>query len=1307
MRNRICRTLFWLAAVFQITSLFASANTNVHTSWMWHMHQPIYWPDRAPTNHFGDHYQNAYDTIQLKAAGSTVPSDDLAGTFGDDNRIQDYAAKNNNAYPHDMLQAILGLPNAGGQLNYSGALMENIASLGARNWGGYPSNWNSYNQQAHGWTTSGGKTRMDLTSFTYHHCIAPFVSDETLEMDILIDQRQQQIAWGTTGLTSRGFFPAEMCFSERIIPILNKVGISWSVVSGSHLARTCADYPFMSGSPENIEIPNKADQLNAAQGTSNYWTTSIDRGCSPSAVAPFGYQMHYARYVNPSNGVASTMLVVPADMALGWKDSYSTWDVGLIGPIASRNVTNKPSFVLLAHDGDNAWADGYSYWGPGQWADTFANTVAAPPYNYDPTTVEQYLSEFPPSTNDIVHVEDGGWAYADQDFGSPIMNNWLWPGTIVVNGRNVVDPSAVTSDDKADEWRTIIATENRVKTAQQITNSIAGGLYTNRIDQIRDPGYGLVTANPIELGWHYYLGSLDSGFVYYGCSGTHCASAVVAQSNAVRNVDAIINGNTALDTTPPTVFIPQRSPWNPGGANFGPEYQLNGNWNAAAPTNTDFWIWTYAYDVSGVANVTLFYRSNGSNEPPTQDEFKTYLGGSNTAAWVQQPMTQRVVAPVLSASPKYIADYYYTKVTGLSDTYVDYYVNASDTLGNTYNSPIQHVYVSPTPTSGGDTGTVSGCSGRVCVSPVPPVAGNTATITYTPAGGPIASASQVYIHLGWNNWGTVLSPDAAMTAVSNTWVYTTVVSGTATQLDCVFNNGTGTWDNNSGQDWKFAVTNGGVSQAPSTPTNLTANAVSPTEIDLGWAASANTLAYIVYRGGTSVATTAATSYNDVNLATNTQFCYTIAASNSVGTSAQSAQVCATTLNGSSPNPPATPTNVTATAVATNQINVTWAASSGATSYIVQRGGNTITTVGTTSYLDTGLTPNTTFCYAIAATNTIAGSAFSSSACATTPATPPAPNFQITSIALQGSNVLLSWVAPGGSTNVVQASNGATDGSYLSNFLAISSPMIIPGDASASVSTNYLDAGGATNSPSRYYRIALTNVVMLVSTQAFDNAAQSAYTSSWTNGSNGGFGLNPWALVTSNGSINNNGFFVGTSTNSAAGASPGIDTNGKSWALYANSGNTSVAYRAFASSLPIGGTLKIDMRNGYINTGGIDGFALRHGNTTGSTTNYNAGARLQYYFVGGSNYYTVVDSTGTHTTSAGYTGTGQHLAVALGVSDTYTLTIIDNASGTTNATINGTLAGMAGTSLDGISLFNMNAGAGTPYNLYFNSLLIYP
>src|ERR1017187_8389094 len=92
------RALVWISVALQVSCLFASANTSVHTSWMWPMHQPIYWPDRAPANHAGDHYQNAYDTIQLKLSGSLVPSDDLAGTFGDVNRVDRKSTRLNSSH---------------------------------------------------------------------------------------------------------------------------------------------------------------------------------------------------------------------------------------------------------------------------------------------------------------------------------------------------------------------------------------------------------------------------------------------------------------------------------------------------------------------------------------------------------------------------------------------------------------------------------------------------------------------------------------------------------------------------------------------------------------------------------------------------------------------------------------------------------------------------------------------------------------------------------------------------------------------------------------------------------------------------------------------------------------------------------------------------------------------------------------------------------------------------------------------------------------------------------------------------------
>jgi hypothetical protein len=124
-------------------------------------------------------------------------------------------------------------------------------------------------------------------------------------------------------------------------------------------------------------------------------------------------------------------------------------------------------------------------------------------------------------------------------------------------------------------------------------------------------------------------------------------------------------------------------------------------------------------------------------------------------------MTKRVVAPVIGVTPQAIADYYHVKVGGITNSYVDYYVTARDMYGNTYNSPIQHVHVGVGQSSSSGGGG-NGCNGRVCVSPSPPTNNTSVTIQYYPSGGPIPSASAYYIHLGWNNWGTVVSPDAAM-----------------------------------------------------------------------------------------------------------------------------------------------------------------------------------------------------------------------------------------------------------------------------------------------------------------------------------------------------------------------------------------------------------------------------------------------------------------------------------------------------------------------------------------------------------------
>ena len=78
--------------------------------------------------------------------------------------------------------------------------------------------------------------------------------------------------------------------------------------------------------------------------------------------------------------------------------------------------------------------------------------------------------------------------------------------------------------------------------------------------------------------------------------------------------------------------------------------------------------------------------------------------------------------------------------------------------------------------------------------------------------------------------------------------------------------------------------------------------------------------------------------------------------------------------------------------------------------------------------------------------------------------------QITSAVRLGADVLITWTTAGAHTNAVQATAGDGNGGYVTNFTDLSGPIVITG--SGDVATNYMDIGGATNTPSRFYRVRL-------------------------------------------------------------------------------------------------------------------------------------------------------------------------------------------------------------------------------------------
>jgi N-acetylglucosamine-6-sulfatase len=95
--------------------------------------------------------------------------------------------------------------------------------------------------------------------------------------------------------------------------------------------------------------------------------------------------------------------------------------------------------------------------------------------------------------------------------------------------------------------------------------------------------------------------------------------------------------------------------------------------------------------------------------------------------------------------------------------------------------------------------------------------------------------------------------------------------------------------------------------APSVPTNLVATAISSSKVNLSWAPSTDNVGvtgYKIYRNGSILITTSGTSYSDTGLTPSTTYSYSVAARDSAGnTSVQSSPASATTLAGTSDNPP--------------------------------------------------------------------------------------------------------------------------------------------------------------------------------------------------------------------------------------------------------------------------------------------------------------------------------------------------------------------------------------------------------------------
>jgi len=186
---------------------------------------------------------------------------------------------------------------------------------------------------------------------------------------------------------------------------------------------------------------------------------------------------------------------------------------------------------------------------------------------------------------------------------------------------------------------------------------------------------------------------------------------------------------------------------------------------------------------------------------------------------------------------------------------------------------------------------------------------------------------------------------------------------------------------------------------PTAPSNLQATAVSANQINLTWNDNSNNetnfrIERRVGGGGFSFLVSVGantTNYTDNAVSPNTNYTYRVRAESLVGSSSFSNEASATTPD----IPPAAPSNLQASAISTNQINLTWSDNSnnetqfrierrvggGGFSFLVNVGANT------QNYSDTALAPATTYTYRVRAENSAGSSSFSNEASATTIALP--------------------------------------------------------------------------------------------------------------------------------------------------------------------------------------------------------------------------------------------------------------------------------------------------------------------------------
>jgi subtilisin family serine protease len=368
--------------------------------------------------------------------------------------------------------------------------------------------------------------------------------------------------------------------------------------------------------------------------------------------------------------------------------------------------------------------------------------------------------------------------------------------------------------------------------------------------------------------------------------------------------------------------------------------------------------------------------------------------------------------------------------------------------------------------------------------------------------------------------------------------------------------------------------------------------------------------------------------------------------------------------------PPVATGLSATALSSTSIRVSWSAVGNATSYKVQRDGVQIATVSsaTTSFTDTGLSASTDYVYRVVASNTAGDAAASDPLTART-------------LDWIDDNprrlVLLTPATAIGATNSTfvftgQAGSGLTNGITWSNALSGQTGFF----ARVRDWSHEIPLATGTNVVTfrSHYSAYQTNLT------GFDFPGASVYSGGWSSGLNGGTGFGPWSL----GAAGSAGHFIASAFNNSN------LSQMHGFGLWANSGGVATAARSFNVPLQTTGSrFSVFVENNWITENGASsvGFAL---------TDAESNRRFAFSFTGGQANYRIHDAASNRDTGIAWTDTGFTVDFQLTGTDSYVVTVGSNS-------ISGTLAG--GGTISRLVMSNNNAGAGEGYNFYVGEMLV--